>query len=215
MSPISLDEYRQKQPWAARGLGRQRTARARRHGSGSESVAIDEAPPTVAFEPQDPADPTKLIVDTGDSESGVAGGSIQMAPSGTQNWTTLPTALASGHLLARFDDSHLTGPYIFRATSCDAVGNCAATDQSLTMPLRLATRSAVSFQQISAPAKIVHDRVLVGWHYKLVRRHGKTHRVRVGGHLRTIRVIIPRNATCATSPDRAIRTAPSGAVLSD
>jgi hypothetical protein len=167
-------------------------------GSSSETIQIDEAPPAVGFEPQNPADPTQLAVDTSDSESGVAGGSIEMAPVGTQNWTSLPTSTDGQHLLARFNDASLRGPYVFRATSCDAVGNCAATSESLAMPLRLAARSDVSFQKIDSPAKIVRERVLVGWHYKRERRHGKVRRVRVGGHYRSIRVVIKRNAACAT-----------------
>ena len=76
-------------------------------GPTSTSVQIDEAPPALSFEPQNPADPTALVVDTSDSESGVAGGSIEMAPAGTSDWTTLPTSFDGSHLLAHFDDAGL------------------------------------------------------------------------------------------------------------
>jgi hypothetical protein len=44
------------------------------HNSGTSSVTlrIDEAPPVVSLEPVDPNDPTALVADTTDSESGVA-----------------------------------------------------------------------------------------------------------------------------------------------
>ena len=49
-------------------------------GTRSLAVRIDEAPPTTQFEPQNPGDPTGLVVDTNDNESGVAGGQIEMRP---------------------------------------------------------------------------------------------------------------------------------------
>jgi len=117
-------------------------------GTSSLTIHIDEAPPSLAFEPQSPSDPTALTVDTGDNESGVAGGSIQMAPAGTSNWTTLPTTFDGSHLLTSFDDAGLSGPYNFQATSCDNVGNCATTSERLTLPLRAASDSEVSLTRI-------------------------------------------------------------------
>ena len=62
------------------------------HNSGTSSVTvhIDEAPPVVSLEPVNPNDPTALVADTSDSESGVAGGSVEIAPAGTGTWTSLP-----------------------------------------------------------------------------------------------------------------------------
>ena len=79
-------------------------------GTASTTIHIDETPPSLAFEPLDPSDPTQLVVDTSDGLSGVAGGSIAMAPAGTQNWTSLPTTLDGHHLLASIDDAGLSGP---------------------------------------------------------------------------------------------------------
>jgi hypothetical protein len=45
----------------------------------TQTVHIDETPPSLGFEAQNPADPAQLVVDTADSESGVGGGSIEMA----------------------------------------------------------------------------------------------------------------------------------------
>ena len=49
------------------------------HNSGTSSVTvhIDEAPPMVSLEPVNPNDPTGVVADTSDSESGVAGGSMK------------------------------------------------------------------------------------------------------------------------------------------
>ena len=51
------------------------------HNSGTNSIPvyIDEVPPSISFEPRTSSNPTGLVVDTTDDESGVAGGSIQMA----------------------------------------------------------------------------------------------------------------------------------------
>lgn len=166
-------------------------------GTSSMSIKIDEAPPTVAFEPQNPADPTQLVVDTRDSESGVGGGSIEIAPVGTSSWTALPTSFDGQHLLATLDDAGLSGPYTIEATSCDNVGNCASTTESLTLPLRLRAASAVSFTNIDTPAKVVRERVLVDYHFKRVRRRGKLVKVKTGGHYHTVRLVIDANARCA------------------
>jgi hypothetical protein len=163
------------------------------------SVDIDEQPPSLSIEPQNPSSPAQVVADTSDSESQVASGEIEIAPKGTSNWTVLPTTFASnGQLVATIPDAGLSGPYTVQAVACSQVGNCGSTSETLTMPLRITAQSDVSFDKIAVPAKVVHERVLVDWHYKRERRHGKTVRVRVGGHYRTIRVVIDRNASCAT-----------------
>ena len=70
-------------------------------GTSSTTIKIDESPPSLSFQAQNPADPTALVVDTSDAESGVAGGSIEMAPAGTSDWTALPTSFDGSHLLAQ------------------------------------------------------------------------------------------------------------------
>ena len=80
----------------------------------SMAVKIDEAPPAVALEPENPADPTQLVADTGDSESGVASGQIEMAPAAGGPWTPLPTQFDGQHILAHVDDAGLSGAYTFR-----------------------------------------------------------------------------------------------------
>jgi hypothetical protein len=131
------------------------------HNSGTSSTAvhIDEAPPSISFEPVNPNDPTGLVADTSDSESGVAGGSIEMAPAGTGNWTSLPATFTGTQVLAHFNDAGLHGVYSFRIESCDNVGNCASSTRTLMLPVRVGAVSEVSIQKApatrcaSAPAK--------------------------------------------------------------
>ena len=140
-------------------------------GTASMTVHIDEAPPQLHFESQNPHDPTGLVIDASDGESGVAGGTIEMAPAGTNNWTSLPTTFDGSHLLAHFDDAGRSGPYAFRASACDNVGNCASTTQQLALPLRIASDSQVSLTKIVNPLKrrTVFVRVKRHGHYKRIK----------------------------------------------
>jgi hypothetical protein len=120
------------------------------HNSATSSVTvhIDEAPPALSLEPVNPNDPTGLVADTSDSESGVAGGSIDMAPAGSSSWTALPTTFTGTQLVAHFDDAGLIGPYTFRIQSCDNVGNCASTSRTLALPARAQAVSEVSLVRL-------------------------------------------------------------------
>ncbi|MGA2929752.1 MAG: hypothetical protein ABSG43_27955 [Solirubrobacteraceae bacterium] len=118
------------------------------HNSSSSSVTvrIDEAPPALSFEPQNPNDPAGLVADASDQESGVAGGTLEIAPANSNSWTALPTTFGGGQLVAHFDDAGLHGPYVFKATSCDNVSNCASITKTLMVPVRMAATSSVSVQ---------------------------------------------------------------------
>ncbi len=157
----------------------------------SVTVKIDETPPSIAFEPKDPANPTELVADTSDAQSGVAGGQMYMRPAAGGSWTPLATDFDGQHLLASFNDAGLSGPYDFMATSCDNAGNCASASEQLTLPVRLRSISDVSLVHIADALKprVIYERVRVGWHWATVRRHGKRVRVKRGGHLKTIRVV--------------------------
>ena len=121
------------------------------HNSSTSTVTlhIDESPPSISFEPENPADPTGVVVDTSDAESGVAGGSIEMAPAGTNEWTSLPARLDGSQLMAHFDDAGLTGVWQLAARSCDNVGNCASTTRTLTLPVRDGAVAQVSLQGVN------------------------------------------------------------------
>lgn len=172
--------------------------------SSSTAVKIDEVPPTLSFEPQNPRDLTGLIVDANDAESGVATTSIEMAPAGTNNWVNVPASFNGAQLAGRFDDAERTGPYVFKATSCDNAGNCASTTERMTLPVRAASDSEVSLTKIVNPVrrKVVVKRVLVGWHWATVHRGGKSVRVKTGGHFRTIK-IVEYIQTCTTKRVKA------------
>ncbi|HTX11622.1 MAG TPA: hypothetical protein VME22_23575 [Solirubrobacteraceae bacterium] len=130
-------------------------------GTSSVTVHIDEAPPVLSLQPVNPNDPTAVLADTSDSESGVADGSVEMAPAGTGSWTSLPTTFTGSQLLAHFNDAGLDGDYSFKVTSCDNVGNCASTTRTLMLPARAAAISRVSVETMptsrcsGAPAKSV------------------------------------------------------------
>ncbi|MBV8218739.1 MAG: hypothetical protein JO325_09755 [Solirubrobacterales bacterium] len=168
---------------------------------------IDEAPPSLRFAPQNPLDPTGLRVNASDSESGVAGGTIAMAPAGTNNWTSLPTTFDGSHLLAHFDDAGRSGPYSFRATACDNVGNCTSTAQQLALPLRIASDSQVSLTKIVNPLKrrTVFVRVKRNGHYERIKvvkyvEQCSTKRVRTGaGRWRTKKFCKPPRVRTTTT----------------
>jgi hypothetical protein len=160
-------------------------------GTGSLVVYVDEMPPTIRFEPRTAQDPTALVVDTADDEAGVAGGTIQLAPAGTNNWTTLATTFDGAHLTAQLDDGQPNGSYVVRATSCDNSGNCASATETISFPLRIVPNFEVSLTKIVAPTSrhIVYKRVLVGWHWATIRRDGRSVQVKRGGHFTTVKVI--------------------------
>jgi hypothetical protein len=97
-----------------------------------------------------PNDPTGIVADTSDGESGVAGGSIEMAPEGSSSWTALPTTFKGSQLVAHFDDAGLHGLYTFRIQSCDNVGNCASVTRTISLPGRAQAVSEVSLEQLPA-----------------------------------------------------------------
>jgi hypothetical protein len=203
-------------------------------GTSSMTVHVDEAPPVVTLEPVNPNDPTGLVVDTSDSESGVAGGSIEMAPVGTGSWTSLPTTFTGSQLLAHFNDGGASGPYAFRVRSCDNVGNCASTTRALVLPVRAAAVSEVSIEKVprarcaspsmkhhatASSARRGHQRVS---HAKLVRASGLSLVGAAGGPLRArVRAPVPAGKDLATASSAGVSVvrsrlggAPPGAAVS-
>lgn len=116
------------------------------------SVHIDETPPSISFEPPNRADPQAVVVDTSDGQSGVAGGQVELRPAAGGNWESLATQFDGAHLRARFDDATLApGPWTVRATSCDNAGNCASTQETLSLPVRVGSVSSAEFEQVRHP----------------------------------------------------------------
>jgi hypothetical protein len=170
-------------------------------GQASETVDIDEQPPSLSFEPTDPSNPDQVIVDTSDDESPVSGGTIQITPQGSTTPIALATTFNSaGQLVATIPDATLAaGQYTLEASATSQVGNTGTTSESVTLPLRTATTEAVSFATIKDPliAKRVKERVRVGFHYVTEKQHGKTVKVKRGGHYKTI-TVIKRVEHCTT-----------------
>jgi len=116
-----------------------------------ERVRIDREPPRLSFAAgQDPADPERVEAHAADAHSGIdpASGAIAVRQLGSHGpFTALPTVLANGALLARWDsESAPPGEYELRATVSDRAGNAAATlhraggaAMRLRAPLKVAT----------------------------------------------------------------------------
>jgi hypothetical protein len=71
-----------------------------------------------------------------------------MRAAGGTSWSSFPTQFDGQHLVARFDDASLApGGYVIDATSCDNAGNCASSEETLTLPVRTASVSNVGFEK--------------------------------------------------------------------
>jgi hypothetical protein len=137
------------------------------------ALRFDPEPPQLAFEPTNPGDPLRVVVNAVDRHSGVAHGEIEMRAGGTTTWHGLATEREGSLLVAHVDDeSFRKGEYEFRAHAIDQAGNEASTGRradgtaaTLRLPARIATRLAVG-----VPRTIVRRRV--------ERRHGQRRLVR-------------------------------------
>lgn len=132
---------------------------ARDYGSGgsprcsSRFVAVDNAPPEVAFlTDRDPEDPELIRARATDRHSGLASGSIAYRPLRGGAWRELPTRVVGGELRARVDSaSEPRGRYVFRARAADVAGNAAVSTRRrdgsamvVSFPLRERTRLSAS-----------------------------------------------------------------------
>jgi hypothetical protein len=162
----------------------------RRDAAGNESEDVasvpvnlryDPEPPQLGFEPPSATDPTLVAVPVTDNVSGLAGGSIEISPSGSGVWQALPTEKNGNRLLARIDDAVLpAGGYVLRARAADQANNEASTDRrldgqpmALTLPLRIVSRIDAGFERVHTVRKTI-------------RRHGKRRLVR-----RPVTVVAP------------------------
>jgi len=121
--------------------------------SGPQTLAvhIDETPPSISFESTSPSDPQALVADTSDAQSGVATGQIAMRPAGGGSWSSLATTFDGSHLRARFNDAALpAGQWVVQATSCDNAGNCASTQETIRLPMRIGSVSSAGFEKDKA-----------------------------------------------------------------
>ena len=173
-------------------------------GAATQTIRIDEAPPRISFAPGDPQNPTQVVADAPDGESGLGSGSIAIQGPHASSPTPLSTTVGASTLSADIDDQGRNGDYTVIAKACDNVGNCASSSEVLHFPLRVGSDSVLSFARIRTPPATVRRRVRVGFHYRIVhrrirvgfryrtvirRRHGHRVRVRVkvGGHYKRVR----------------------------
>lgn len=137
------------------------------------TLRYDPEPPQLGFEPSPAGDPTLVSVQVTDKVSGLADGSIEISPEGSNTWQAIQTQKDGTRLVARIDDASLpAGRYLVRATARDQARNEASTVQrldgqamALTLPLRI-----VSAMQ----AGVARDRVV----RRTVRRRGKRRKIR-------------------------------------
>ena len=167
-----------------------RAVGSRRRRACTRVVRIDESPPSIAFEPDNPCRSRAGHDRHGRRPVGSRSG-ISSDPPRRRHVELAADQFDGRHLLARFNDAGLRGAYELQATACDAVGNCTSTDRPLTMPVRLGSISSVSFARVVNPLRAhrVRERVRVGWHWVTIRRNGKKVRVKRGGHIRTITIV--------------------------
>ncbi len=139
-------------------------------GTASDSLTLryDPEPPRLSFDTPSPSDPTLVSVPVSDTVSGLADGTIEISPAGSNTWTALTTTEDGSRLVARIDDGGLAaGQYLLRATAHDQAHNEASTTtrsdgqpMTVTLPLRIAS---------TMQAGLVRQRTL----RKHVRRHGR------------------------------------------
>ncbi len=114
-------------------------------------LRLDDTAPTLVFEKQDVADPTRVAVSARDEISGVAAGVIEGKRPSDEAWRPLQTVVKNGELTANLNDEQLPdGAYELRARASDQAGNERSTDRLadgrpalVTLPLRLKTRLTV------------------------------------------------------------------------
>jgi 5-hydroxyisourate hydrolase-like protein (transthyretin family) len=165
------------------------------------TLRYDPEPPQLAFEPPSSDDPTLVVVSVTDKVSGLAGGAIEISPTGSGAWQALPTDKDGNRLLARIDDAALAaGGYQLRARAFDQANNEASTDRRLdgqpmavSLPLRIVARMRAGFERVRTVRRAIqrHGR------RRVVRRRvivlEPAGRVRSGGHARVAGRLVNRD----------------------
>ena len=124
---------------------------------------VDQTPPElVAFEAQDPSQPSAISVAVSDRTSGIAGGVIEFRKQGDAGWTELATQFGGDHLFATVDDSSLEpGTYEFQAKVQDVAGNQTVSNRRrdgrielLQAPFRFDTRMTAGIVTAASQVKL-------------------------------------------------------------
>ncbi len=158
------------------------------------SLRYDPEPPLLAFEPPSADDPTRVAVSVTDRVSGLAGGAIEISPSGSGTWQALPTERDGSRLLARIDDAALpAGGYQLRARAFDQASNESSTDRrldgqpmGLTLPLRIVSTMRAGFERVRTVRRTIHRDGKRRFVRRRVAYLEPAVRVRSGGHARAV-----------------------------
>lgn len=110
-------------------------------------LRFDDTSPEALLQRLSPEDPTQLVVETRDTGSGLAGGSVELKRGGSQRWRPQPVRVDGSRLVASIDDERLlNGMYDVRARVVDHAGNerttqtwADGTAAQIAMPIRLKT----------------------------------------------------------------------------
>lgn len=137
------------------------------------TLRYDPEPPQLSFDTPSPSDPTLVSVPVTDKVSGLANGTIEISPAGSNTWSALATSKEGDRLVARIDDAGLAaGQYLLRARAHDQANNEASTTtrtdgqpMTVTLPLRITS---------TMQSGLVRERTV----RKIVRRHGHRRTVR-------------------------------------
>jgi hypothetical protein len=182
----------------------------RRDAAGNESentasvpvrLRYDPEPPVLGFESPSPTDPTLVAVSVTDDVSGLAGGAIEISPTGSGTWQALPTENTDRRLVARIDDAALpAGTYQLRARAFDQAGNEASTDRridgqamAVTLPLRIGSTMHAGFERVRVVRRTIRRR----GERRVVRRRvtvlEPAARVRPGGRAQVVGRLVDRD----------------------
>jgi hypothetical protein len=110
-------------------------------------LKLDGEAPSAVFSPQNPADPTRVVIQASDGVSGIGSGTVELKPQASQTWTTIPAVLVGGRLVATLPDETLSdGVYDLRGHAVDLAGNERTTTTlangaavSVSLPVRAKT----------------------------------------------------------------------------
>jgi hypothetical protein len=93
-----------------------------------DGLRLDTGPPSVAFAPVVPTDPTRIRVIASDRTSGIASVEVEARRRGETIWRSLPVYESADAFTAIMDDEQLPdGMYDFRARAVDRAGNDRTT----------------------------------------------------------------------------------------
>jgi hypothetical protein len=164
-------------------------------------LRYDPEPPQLGFEPPSADDPTLVAVSVTDTVSGLAGGAIEISPTGTDAWRTLTTEKQGNRLIARIDDAALAaGGYRLRARAFDHANNEAVTERrldgqpmSVTLPLRITSSMRASFERRRTIRRAFRQQGRRRFVRRRIRVLEPTAHVRVGRHAKVTGRLVNRD----------------------